>query len=279
MKQSSEFETTGRQFGFTFEPGEQYTRDFWRAVAAEGFGMIFFLFFTLGTVAASSGYSAANGLGFDSARHWMISSVFGFMISILVYAIAPVSGGNLNPAVSVALMVTEKISPLRCGAYVAAQCAGASVGCALVRGVSEARYAAIGGAVNAVQPGFGVGGAFLAEMMGTMLLVFVVCSVVDVNNGHPERVNMKQSQGVVSVGLCVTMAHCVLIPITNCSINPARSFGASLVQGKFPDHWIFWVAPLTASVITSAFYEFVIKDPKGMVTVSLGPAKPDVKLN
>ena len=93
-----------------------------------------------------------------------------------------------------------------------------------------------------------------------MLLVFIVQSLVDSNNGRTDRANMKQSHGVATVGFCVTMAHCVLVPITNCSINPARSFGASLVKGEFPDHWLFWLAPILGGLISAFTYEIILKD-------------------
>jgi aquaporin PIP len=177
-----------------------------------------------------------------------------------VYAIAPASGGNLNPAVTCALVTTKKITPLRGIVYITAQCIGAIIGCAFVKAVSASRYNAVGGAINQVSAGYSSGEAFLAEVVGTMLLVFVVASTVDKNNGHPERMNMKQSHGVSSIGLCVTMAHCVLIPITNCSINPARSFGASVVAGEFPDHWIFWIGPILGGQLAAFFYELFVKD-------------------
>jgi len=227
-------------------------------VIAEFIGMTLFLFFTIGTVASSAGYSAANGFaGLDSGRHWMISSVFGFMIACLVFAIAPASGGNLNPAVTVALAFTQKITPVRAVVYIISQCAGATVGCALVKAVNVDNYNMVGGAINSVSDDYTMGGAFLAEMMGTMLLVFIVQSLVDSNS---EGVNMKQSHGVATIGICVTMAHCVLIPITNCSINPARSFGASLVKGEFPDHWLFWVAPILGGLLSALTYEAILRD-------------------
>lgn len=256
-----DFQHVGAELGIVTIPNEWEDEDMWRGAFAEMTAMIFFLFFSVGTVASTNNYSTANGFtGLDSGRHWMISSVFGFMISVLVYAVAPASGGNLNPAVSIALTVSKKISPMRCLVYIIAQCTGASIGCALVKAVSQNNYNAIGGAVNSVSDDYTLGGAFIAELMGTALLVFVVVSAVDANNGHPERVNMKQSHGVASIGLTVTMAHCVLIPITNCSINPARSFGASLAKGEWPDHWLFWLAPILGGLCSTLVYELAVKD-------------------
>jgi len=269
LQQDSEFEHVGPEIGFETEKiGHEFMSwDLWRAAIAEFIGMVFFLFFTIGTVASTASYSGKNGFaGLDSARQFMIASVFGSMISILVYAIAPASGGNLNPAVTCALATTKKITPTRAMVYIVAQCAGAFVGCELVKVVSEKQYDAVGGAINQISPGYTVAGACIAEVLGTMLLVFCVMSAVDKNNGHPERVNMKQSHGVTMIGMCVTMAHCVLIPITNCSINPARSFGASLCAGEWPDHWVFWAAPIVGGQISAMFYEAIIKDNPDLLT-------------
>mmetsp|Transcript_31965 Transcript_31965/g.41086 ORF Transcript_31965/g.41086 Transcript_31965/m.41086 type:complete len:327 (+) Transcript_31965:73-1053(+) len=249
------------QIGFVIYKNEIKSWSLWRGAITECYAMILFLFFTIGTVASTSKYSKINGFeGLDSARQWMISSVFGTMISILVYILAPVSGGNLNPAVSISLALTKKISPLRCFIYIIAQCIGATIGCLLVKIIDEQRYNAVGGAINSVSKGYTNGGAFLAEFIGTSLLILAVSSVVDGNNDQYDRINMKQSHGISSIGFAVTMAHCVLIPITNCSINPARSFGASLVYGEFPQHWIFWFAPIFGGIFSTLFYEIVIMD-------------------
>jgi glycerol uptake facilitator-like aquaporin len=114
-----------------------------------------------------------------------------------------------------------------------------------------------------VGSGYSLSGAFLSEVLGTVLLKFVVLSAVDKNTGHPERMDMKQSHSVATIGLCVTMAHCVLVPITSCSISPARSFGASVVAGKYPDNWFFWVAPILGGQISAFVYEVILKDRPG----------------
>lgn len=258
----------GPEVGCLFEAGELKTWHFWRAVIAEFVGTFLFLFFTLGTVASSTFWDTNNQLA--HARLWEISCVFGGMITILVYAIAPLSGGNLNPAVSVALVLTKKITFVKMFFYIVAQCLGAMCGCVLVYMTNPKGYKNMNGAINSVNTlnGIGTGGAFFAEMVGTSLLVFCVFSAIDVNNHKTDRRNMKQSVAVLVIGGCVTMAHTVLIPLTNCSINPARSFGASaawaIATGSpsiaFPEHWLFWLAPILGGLFSCLFYEFVFKD-------------------
>lgn len=252
------FQITGPQIGcFISEEKERGGPNLVQAAAAEFLGMMFFLFFTIATVNASDGYS--NGL--DGGRHWMISNVFGFMIAILVYVTFPVSGGNLNPAVSLGLFVTKRISFTRFLVYVACQCLGAFVGCTFVHVIFQGdNYV---NAINAITPGYSMGQAFLGEAIGTALLVFCVMGAVDSNNAEAGRVNTKQSLGVLMIGLCVTMAHCVLIPVTNCSINPARALATSLVSGEWGapgDHAVMWFGPFVGAIFSAFTYELVLKE-------------------
>lgn len=252
------FQITGPQLGFIIsEEKERGGPNLVQAAAAEFLGMMFFLFFTIATVNASDGYS--NGL--DGGRHWMISNVFGFMIAILVYVTFPVSGGNLNPAVSLGLLVTKRISFTRFLVYVVSQCLGAFVGCTFVHVIFQGdNYV---NAINAITPGYSIGQAFLGEVIGTALLVFCVMGAVDSNNAEAGRVNTKQSLGVLMIGLCVTMAHCVLIPVTNCSINPARALATSLVSGEWGgsgDHAVMWFGPFVGALFSAFAYELVLKE-------------------
>jgi len=252
-----EFQFTGSQIGCMIsEEGERGNTNLWQAGAAEFLGMMFFLFFTIATVNSSDGYS--NGL--DGGRVFMISNVFGFMIAILVYVTFPVSGGNLNPAVSLALFVTKRISFTRFLVYVACQCAGAFVGCTFVHIIFQGDGYV--NAINSIAPAYTMGQAFLGEVFGTALLVFCVMGAVDSNNAEAGRVNTKQSLGVLMIGLCVTMAHCVLIPITNCSINPARALATSLVSGEWGasgDHAVMWFGPFVGALFSALAYELILK--------------------
>ena len=107
-------------------------------------------------------------------RRLLISFTFGLMIVALVFSTGGISGGNLNPAVSLALAITRKISALRCACYVVAQCAGAIVGSAFVYSLSPLRFTALAGATNAINfgdPYVGIWSALGGEMLGTAVLV------------------------------------------------------------------------------------------------------------
>lgn len=206
-----------------------------RATVAEFVATTLFVF--IGT------YVAATGL--DPAL------AFGFAIAVLVNSVADVSGGHLNPAVTLAMIVTKNIAVLRGALYMGAQFAGGVLGAALTRACIGAKFSG-GAGVNMINPVVGVSDfeAFLSEAMFTALLVYVVMSVA-----IKEQVNV--GSGALApylIGLTVSIGHFCLIPITNCSINPARSFGPSLIQNVWDDHWIFFLGPFTGSLIGPACF-------------------------
>ena len=103
-----------------------------------------------------------------------------------------------------------------------------------------------------------VGGAFLGEMMGTMLLVLVVLETAVNSGAVTTQEQGKQNLAPIAIGLAVFMAHVMLIPITGCSINPTRSFGPAILSGKPSNSWLFWVAPLCGSTLGSLLW-FVVQ--------------------
>jgi len=201
-----------------------------------------FLFVAFGTGVVINTRVPANGTttpAIDTgSRDIMIPFGFGLMITVLVFAIGDISGANLNPAVTLALAVTHKMSWLRAVFYLLAQCAGAIAGSAYIYGmVGKDFFSVNGGAANAVAfnpqsywtP---LGG----ELLGTYLLVFTVCAAADV--GRDSHTKYVGAMTPLAIGFAVFLAHIVLVPIDGCSINPARSLGSAVVQQKWDDHWV-----------------------------------------
>ena len=169
----------------------------------------------------------------------LISLTFGLMISVLVFSTGSISGGNLNPAVTVSLTVTRKMSLFRCACYVIAQCLGAVLGAAFVRSLSPDLFDTTRGAINAVNrshPFISTWTAIGGEMLGTALLVFTVCAAADV--GREKENKYVGALTPLNIGFAVLCAHMALLNIDGCSINPARSFGSALVAGRWEDHWV-----------------------------------------
>jgi aquaporin PIP len=234
-----------------------------------------FLSVTVGVVISTNLDNASSSSliagAMTPARHLIIALTFGLTITTLVYIFAPVSGANINPAVTLALVVSKALDPLTGIFYVIAQCLGAAAGCGLVKAIQSDHYDTYGGGANGVNnPSFGAGNAFLAEVCATFLLCFTVLAAVD---GGPVGKNaalhgthtgdVRPANGAVlafPIGFAVLLAHLWLIPIDGTSINPARSFGAALVANEWDDHWVFWAGPLLGSLLSACVYQFVFNE-------------------
>merc|ERR1712128_383814 len=203
-------------------------------------------------------------VGCGAALNWktsfdvtQVSLAFGLAVTAMVAVTGHVSGGHLNPAVSVGLLAGGELSQLKCGLYIVAQCVGATLGAGVLYGVTpEGRRGSLAGnglgdGADAVHPAAGL---LLEAMLSMMLVLVVFATAVDSAN--------KVSPGLppLLIGLTVAAAHLVCIPFTGTSINPARSFGVSLVSmdwGK--GHWVFWLAPLLGGALGGILYNSVLR--------------------
>lgn len=214
-------------------------------------------------------------VGCGSALNWktsfdvtQISLAFGLAVMAMVTVFGPVSGGNLNPGVSVGLLAGGELSLLKCLFYIVVQSLGAIVGAGLLYGVTPANQRDTIGAnsLNSTDIGDGrndeaigvalhAGAGFVLEALLTMMLVLVVyASAVD-----PKT---KAAPGVapILIGFTVAAAHLVCITYTGTSINPARSLGSAVFSGVWADHWVFWVGPLVGGALGGFLYNFVFRN-------------------
>lgn len=189
-----------------------------------------------------------------------VALAFGFSLLAMVYAIGPVSGCHINPAVTVGLLLSRKFEPRHAAGYIIAQIVGAIIAAGVLlivaRGASAgydpsiAGFAANGYAAHS-PGGYNLLAAFVAEVVLTFFLVFTVLGSTDV----------KAPVGFagVPIGIVLTLIHLVGIPVTNTSVNPARSIGPALFVGGWAisQLWLFIVAPLVGAAIASALYELI----------------------
>ncbi|XP_010553324.1 PREDICTED: aquaporin PIP2-2 [Tarenaya hassleriana] len=182
------------------------------------------------------------------------------MIFILVYCTAGISGGHINPAVTLGLLIARKVTLVRAVLYMVAQCLGAICGVGLVKSFQSGRYDRYGGGANSLADGYSEGTGLAAEIIGTFVLVYTVFSATD-----PKR-NARDSHVPVlaplPIGFAVFMVHLATIPITGTGINPARSLGAAVIFNKdkpWDDHWIFWVGPFIGAAIAAFYHQYVLR--------------------
>eukprot|EP00090_Calanus_glacialis_P009676 TRINITY_DN18074_c0_g1_i1.p1 TRINITY_DN18074_c0_g1~~TRINITY_DN18074_c0_g1_i1.p1 ORF type:complete len:237 (+),score=57.55 TRINITY_DN18074_c0_g1_i1:57-767(+) len=196
------------------------------------------------------GCGAAMQWKMDKFDTTQVSLAFGLAVMAIASFTGHVSGGNLNPAVSVGLLAGGKLSLLKCVVYVIAQCIGAVIGAGILHLVTPSQHRA-GLGSNGLADGVTPLGGMVMELLMTMLLVLVVyATAVDTGNKTAPMV------APLVIGLTVTAAHLVLMPYTGTSINPARSLGPALVSQTTADHWVFWVGPLLGGALGGVLYRF-----------------------
>ena len=202
------------------------------------------------------GCGSAVFLGADTGGgHLAVAFAFGLSIVAMAYVIGSVSGCHINPAVSLAMLLDNRLSAKEFTGYVASQVAGAVVAAALLRmfiafGVNDLT-GALG--TNGVANAGGIGGALIIEIVLTFIFIFTILGVT-------ANEKMAGVAGIV-IGLTLTFVHIVGIPLTGTSVNPARSIGPALFVGgeALAGVWVFIVAPLIGSALAVFAYQKVVK--------------------
>ena len=197
-----------------------------------------------------------------------VALAFGLSLLAMVYTIGPISGCHINPAVTLGLLLTKKMDARDAVGYVVAQVIGAILAAGLLLVIAKGvpggyDPAVVGFAANGYglhSPGhYGLGAAFLAEVILTFFLVLTVLGATDI----------KAPVGFagLAIGLVLTLIHLVGIPVTNTSVNPARSIGPALFVGGWAlsQLWLFIVAPLIGAAIAAGVY-LTIRAPADLIT-------------
>ncbi|XP_074592409.1 aquaporin PIP2-7-like [Curcuma longa] len=241
-----------------FDLGELKLWSFYRALIAEFVATLLFLYVTVATVIGYNVQSQGQECG--GVGILGIAWAFGGMIFILVYCTAGISGGHINPAVTLGLFLARKVSLVRAVLYMVSQCLGAICGVGIVKGIMKHPFNQFGGGANSVATGYSRGTALGAEIIGTFVLVYTVFSATD-----PKRSARDSHVPVLAplpIGFAVFMVHLATIPITGTGINPARSFGAAVIYNHskpWHDHWIFWVGPFIGALAAAVYHQFVLR--------------------
>jgi len=225
-----------------------------RAVA-EFFGTFWLVFGGCGAAVLAAGFPAL-GIGFAG-----VALAFGLTVLTMAFAIGHISGCHLNPAVSAGLVVGKRFPASELLPYVVAQVVG-GVAAAGVLYVIASGLASFDVSNGFASNGYGVhspGGysmlaGFVAEVVLTMFFLFVIMGATD--NRAPKGF------APIAIGLCLTLIHLVGIPVTNLSVNPARSTGPAILVGGWAlqQLWMFWVAPLIGGALGGGIYRFLFSE-------------------
>ena len=193
----------------------------------------------------------ACGVAVATDVHYLGTALaFGLVIVAMAYSIGNVSGCHINPAVSLGMAMTGRMTWREFFQYVVAQILGAIAGAAIL-GVILRSYGALG--ANSYGGNVTVWIALLVEIILTFVFVTTILGVTDKKeNGH--------ATGLV-IGLTLVLVHLFGIPFTGTSVNPARSIGPALLQGgtALSQLWVFILAPLVGAALAALFYKYVLK--------------------
>ena len=207
---------------------------------------------TMVLVLLGCGSAIFNGGCGTTAQVLTVASAFGLSVVAMAYAIGGVSGCHINPAITLGVLASGKMSAKDAAMYILFQIIGAFIASGLLwvitQGV-EMDYATTTGA-NACAPGVSVYAAFLAEMIGTFIFVLVVLGVTDSEKGN-------SSLAGLAIGLSLILIHIVLSPLTGTSVNPARSIAPAVFEGgqALSDLWIFICAPLVGGILSALVWK------------------------
>lgn len=222
----------------------------------------------VGTFVLVFGGCGSAVLAGDKIGFLGVSFAFGLSLLAMVYTIGPISGCHINPAVTVGLLLSKKFDARYTVGYLVAQVIGAIVAAGVLlliaKGLPTSYDPAVGGlAANGYgehSPAhYSMGAAFLAEIILTGLLILTVLGATDVT--------APIGFAGVPIGLVLTLIHLVGIPVTNTSVNPARSIGPAIFVGGWAmsQLWLFVIAPLIGAALAAAVY-MAIRQPEVLIT-------------
>jgi aquaporin Z len=236
-------------------------------LAAEFIGTFWLVFGGCGSAVLAAAFPNV-GIGLVG-----VSFAFGLTVLTMAYAIGHISGCHLNPAVSVGLCVAGRFPTSNLVPYIVAQVLGAIVGAAILYLIAsgKADFSLSGGLASNGYGAHSPGGyTLLAGLVAELVLTFMFLMIIlGATDGRAP-----QGFAPIAIGLALTLIHLISIPVTNTSVNPARSTGPAVFVGGWAlgQLWLFWVAPLIGAAAAGAVYPAVAGEPRAVEQAARGPA-------
>jgi len=221
-----------------------------KAIGAEFVGTFWLVLGGCGSAVLAAAFPEV-GIGLHG-----VSLAFGLTVLTMAYAIGHISGCHLNPAVSVGLVVGGRFPAAKLGGYVAAQVLGAIAAGGVLfliasgaEGFDVSKGFASNGFGEHSPGGYSLVAALVTEVVMTMFFLFVILGATDSR--------APAGFAPIAIGLCLTLIHLISIPVTNTSVNPARSTGVALFVGDWAlaQLWLFWVAPIVGAALGAVIYK------------------------
>lgn len=212
----------------------------------------------------TGGNGTSLGLGFLG-----VSFAFGLTVLTGAYALGHLSGGHFNPAVTLGLVAGGRFDPKQAPAYIGSQVVGGFIAALVILGIASGQDGwEIGEGAGAFASngygdfspgGYGLGAAFLVEVVLTAVFLIVIMGAT-AKKAAP-------AMGGLAIGLALTLIHLISIPVTNTSVNPARSTSQAIFAGtdQLGQLWLFWVAPIIGGVLGALIHRYLLGDPEDLL--------------
>ncbi|TDR78421.1 aquaporin Z [Paludibacterium purpuratum] len=222
---------------------------------AEFFGTFWLVFGGCGSAVLAAAFPQL-GIGFVG-----VSLAFGLTVLTMAYAVGHISGGHFNPAVTVGLCAGGRFEAKDAAGYIVAQVVGGVVAAAVLYLIAsgKAGFDPVGGfASNGFGEhspgGYALPAAFVAEFVLTAFFLIVIHGATDAR--------APAGFAPIAIGLALTLIHLISIPVTNTSVNPARSTAVALFQGTWAlqQLWLFWLAPILGAIVGGLIYRCLLED-------------------
>lgn len=234
--------------------------------AAEFLGTFWLVFGGCGSAVLAAAFPTL-GIGFAG-----VALAFGLTVLTMAYAIGHISGCHLNPAVTIGLWTGKRIPASDLIPYIVAQVLGAIAGAGVLYIIAsgKAGFSVAGGFASngygANSPGgYSLLSCLVAEVVLTFMFLIVILGSTDTR--------APKGMAPVAIGLALTLIHLISIPVTNTSVNPARSTGPAIFVGGWAisQLWLFWVAPIAGAALAGLAYSLLAAEPEAELRVETTP--------
>ncbi|MEX0602224.1 MAG: aquaporin [Bacteroidota bacterium] len=217
-----------------------------KALAAEFIGTFALVFVGMGVIAANHLTGGSPGLLGIAFAH-------GLTLAVFIAATGAISGGHLNPAITLGAFVAKKLDPVNAAGYIVAQCLGAVVAAFLITfAVPENVLMVIAMGTPGIGIGITVSQGLVTEIILTFFLMFVVYGTAFDRRGP--------KPAALFIGLTLTLDILMGGPISGAAVNPARHLGPALLGGPTVHFWLYWVGPATGAILASFVYKYIFEE-------------------
>ncbi|TDQ16939.1 aquaporin Z [Algoriphagus boseongensis] len=222
-----------------------------KKLIAEFIGTLWLVLGGCGSAVLAAGFPEL-GIGFVG-----VSFAFGLTVVTMAYGIGHISGCHLNPAVSIGLWMGGRFDSKELVPYIVAQVLGGLAGAAILYVIATGKAGvdlggfASNGFGEASPGGYGMASAFVTEVVMTFFFLIVI-----LGSTHPKA---PAGFAGLAIGLALVLIHLISIPVTNTSVNPARSTSQAIFAGGIylQQLWLFWIAPILGAILAGVFYKYL----------------------